>query len=452
MVHPTIRIALLSPYTGGNLGDATIQDAAIANLRGRLRDVEFSGISLNSQNFLERHGSNAFPLSASDYVARAPVQQEIARETANPRRSLPHLKKFLRAVPGLRSTSLTLKNAAKHLSREFRHGLAGYKFIRDHDLLLVCGGGQLDEEWGGPWGHPFALAKWAILSKVARVPYVIASVGAGKTRFRLSRVFLSIALRAADYRSYRDTNSRAIVSKFFHDALNDVVVPDLAFSIPATEIPPPADIRTLAGGRTIVAISPMAYAKPGVWPSPDANLYHQYLEQLAEVVSQLLRNNYFVVFVWSARSDESVIPELLSRLDKNSQTRLAGQSHFLKPVVWKDLLAALQSVDLLIASRLHSAILGFIALNPLVAISFDPKVDWVMKDLGQSDSVLAIRDFTGQQVIESLARLERRKQEVVQRLAAYRQQALEYSSPQYDAIARMALGRANRRAQTAYSN
>lgn len=45
------RIALLTPYNGGNLGDAAIQDAMIANLRSRLPDAQFSGICLNCDNF-----------------------------------------------------------------------------------------------------------------------------------------------------------------------------------------------------------------------------------------------------------------------------------------------------------------------------------------------------------------------------------------------------------------
>ena len=63
---PGPRIALLTPYTGGNLGDAAIQDALIANLRLRLPAVQFSGICLNGDNFVERHGSGFFPLCGSD--------------------------------------------------------------------------------------------------------------------------------------------------------------------------------------------------------------------------------------------------------------------------------------------------------------------------------------------------------------------------------------------------
>jgi len=35
-------------------------------------------------------------------------------------------------------------------------------------------------------------------------------------------------------------------------------------------------------------MSPIAYAKPGMWPSEDSALHHRYVEEMAEVVSQLL--------------------------------------------------------------------------------------------------------------------------------------------------------------------
>src|SRR5215813_12015498 len=48
---PRHRIALLTPYNGGNFGDAAIQDAMIANIRLRLPGAQFSGICLNCDNF-----------------------------------------------------------------------------------------------------------------------------------------------------------------------------------------------------------------------------------------------------------------------------------------------------------------------------------------------------------------------------------------------------------------
>ena len=51
---------------------------------------------------------------------------------------------------------------------EVRHSVEGYRFLRTQHLLVVSGGGQLTEEWGGAWQHPFGLFKWAILAQSSR--------------------------------------------------------------------------------------------------------------------------------------------------------------------------------------------------------------------------------------------------------------------------------------------
>lgn len=444
------RIALLTPYTGGNLGDGAIQDAMIANLRLRLPNAQFSGISLDSDNYLKRHGTGAFPLCASgiSFYGMSGTANTPAPDGAKQRGTLQgftsSLKAALRRVPGARGFVKAVKPSLKILRGEFRHCVDGYHFLRRHDLVVVCGGGQLDEEWGGPWGHPFALFKWAALSRLAGVPYAVASVGACKTTSKVSRFFLSAALRMARYRSYRDKNSREIAAGLFSRAMKDSVVPDLAFSLHPSELTEPAGFRAMARGRTIVAISPIVYAKPGHWPFADPDLYARYSDQLAELVSQLLRRDCFLVFVWSARSDKSVLPEIRYRLDERSKSLMSQQTYSPELTDWKDLLAVLQRADFLVASRLHSTIFGFLAQIPLVAISFDPKVDWAMQDLGQTESLLQIRNFTANEVLEALARLELRRDDVVKQLATYRQRALQITAAQSDALAQIAITNAKR--------
>jgi polysaccharide pyruvyl transferase WcaK-like protein len=309
--------------------------------------------------------------------------------------------------------------------------------------LVVSGGGQLDEEWGGPWGHPFTLFKWAILARIIQIPFVIASVGACKATSRTSRLFLSATLRLARYRSYRDKNSREFAAGLLQRAAGDSVVPDLAFSLLSSELPMPVGIHASAQGRTIVAISPIAYAKPGSWPNEDRALYDRYLQQMAHVVSELLERGYFLVIVWSDLSDTSVVPELLGGLDQKSKKRLAQQMHIPTIMTWKDLVALLLDVDFLIASRLHSAILGFVARRPTIAISFDPKVDWVMEDLGQTDYLLQIRDFAAKDVIEALHSLELRRELVMEQIASYLHGITSAFALQYDGLVELA--RASRR-------
>jgi polysaccharide pyruvyl transferase WcaK-like protein len=443
--EPPPRVALLTPYTGNNLGDAAIQDALIANLRDRLPGIQFSGICLDCDNFVERHGTDAFPLCAVNRPFHGMSQGRNTDQTGetgrtekgkNPR-AVP-LKRAVTRVPILGRVLKTTYTGAKSVWRECRHFLEGYRFLRKQDLVIVSGGGQLDEEWGGAWGHPFALFKWGVLARSARIPYVMASVGACKVSSATSRLFLSAALRLARYRSYRDKNSGRVAARLLQGATRDSIVPDLALSLPLSELPPPASIRPIAQGRTVVAISPIVYAKPQSWPHQDGALYDRYLQQMAQLVAHLLQREYFLVIVWSSLADKSVIPELLERLDEESKQRLKRQLHIPMITTWKDLVAVLQDVDFLIASRLHSAILAFLVRRPTIAVSFDPKVDWVMEEFHQNEYLLQIGDFTAREAIDALSRIELRRNSVLEQITSYRHRIIPDFALQYDALAELA--------------
>ncbi len=449
------RIALLTPYSGHNLGDAAIQDAIITNLRLRLPDAQFTGVCLNCDNYVDRHAANSFPLCgpgrhfygmSSGKVTDQPGTGGSAQpQPANEETSRGNwLRPLLKKVTPLWWCLKRMRAAARRIGGELRHWVQAYRFIRTQDVLIVAGGGQLDEEWGGPWAHPFVLFKWAVLARMARVPLAFASVGACRVNSRLCRVFLSIALHMAKYRSYRDKHSRVIASRLWQKAGSDVIVPDMAFSLLPSELPAPAGIRSMAQGRQVVAISSLAYGKPGSCVYEDAPLHNRYLQQMARITSEFLRRDYFVVMVCSALGDDDhVIPEILERLDDQSKERAARQLHVPAIVTWQDLVALLQDVDLLVASRLHSTILGFMTKTPAVAISFDPKVDWVMEDLGQTEYLFQLRDFTAEDVINAIDRLESRRDSVMDRIGLYPKQVLPAFAVQYDALAKIA--RAGRR-------
>ena len=443
------RVALLTPYTGGNLGDAAIQDAVIANLRRRMPGTEFLGITLSDDNFLKQHGAGAFPLLAAPVWP--PFRRNQEPNTAERCANLsdhPARKNQAGAIRRVLRRVLVwlpfLKRARAGMAvvvGEILHSWEGYRVIRRQDLLIVSGGGQLDERWGGPWRLPFAVCKWALLARAARVPCVLVSVGACQVTSWTARRFFSSALRMCCYRSYRDAKTRAITASFWPCATQDSVVADLAFSLSDSELPSPVrDIRTMARGRPVIAVSPIAYGKPGNWPTPDPALHNRYVRQMAQVMGCLARRGYFVVLVCSSLGDdEGVIPNLMGLLDEETRRSLDGQIHFPKIQTWSDLVAVLSDVDYLIASRLHGAILGFLSGVPAVAISFHPKVDWLMDELHLTDYLLQIADFTAEEVLHALDQIHVHRDAVLERIRSYRQSIIPASSQQYDYLAALAL-------------
>ena len=436
------RIALLTPYSGNNFGDAAIIDSIISHLRARIPVVHFSGISLNCENFIDRHGDLAFPLCGFSRpfhgmaVRRAPGATASERIAVSKlRRALHSIRGILNRVPGLVGALKSIRGLVRDTWSELLHSVRGYRFLRLHDRLIIAGGGQLDEEWGGPWGHPFSLFKWSVLARIAHVPCEFVSVGASKVDSRISRVFLSMALRLSQSRSYRDQHSKGIAAGLFRGAIEDSVVPDVAFSAPEVDRPSSSAIRAAANGRTIIAVSPICYARPGSWPQEDAKSYEHYLHQMSQVISELLERNYFVVMFRSALSDGNVIKEISDDLDERSQVASPNQIYVPSINSWRDLLSLLRDVDIVIASRLHSAILSFVANKPTIAISFDAKVDRIMEDLGQTDYLLHINNFSVGDIMNALCRVEKKRNIVAEEIAAHVREARSALGPQFDIIA-----------------
>lgn len=444
-------IALLTPYSGGNFGDAAIQDSMILNLRARMPNARFLGITLNCQNFVKQHGAAAFPMLASlleqhrDFPRSAedPRSKPDSRMATGSRHFTGYSRDLLRRVPGARRTVRAIGSMRTVLRRELTHWVEGYRTLRSQDALFLSGGGQLDEEYGGPWRLPYAYFKWTLLAQLARVPCAMVSVGTGKIESIGSRLFVSAALRMCCYRSFRETRSKTAVARFFGGTANDAVIPDLAFSLPEAALPAPSmEIRTKAGKRPVVALSPIAYAKPINWPTADRALYERYVEQMAQIVSRLSEQGYFIVVVCSSMGDdESVVPDIVSRLDPHLSGHIESAMYLPWAKTWRELVAVLQQADYLVASRLHGIILSFVSQTPAVAISFDPKVDWVMQDLDQSEYLLSIRTFTAADVLTALGRLRSGREGAVRQLKSFRQNALSGSgsAEQYDYIAQLAL-------------
>ena len=162
--------ALVTPYTGGNLGDGAIQEAVIWNIRSRFPNASIYGITLNPPDTVERHGILSYPISGflwPGYKVASPSRVGLPSSSgAQPSgyaRVRSKVGKCLASVPSHIARFLLPRGWRWFIRTEMTHVLKGFSFLKDVDLLIFSGGGQLDDGWGGAWGHPYALLKWAVL-------------------------------------------------------------------------------------------------------------------------------------------------------------------------------------------------------------------------------------------------------------------------------------------------
>lgn len=385
-----IRIALLTPYLGSNLGDAAIQEAVILNLKKRIPGAEFCLISYCPDQTSYIHKVSAFPIGAitfSDCSLREYLPCEVvSRSTAASVRveaieegdNDPWFKwKPQWTVSGM------LPRFIENWLREGVHTYRAGKIVKTFSMLVVSGGGQLDEYWGGALRQPYALFKWTLLMKLlkrrAGGRCVFLSMGACVLESALAKYFVSKALKRADYKSYRDTVSMA-VARSLRSSLQDSVVPDLAFSYDISEWrnSPRTGVR-----RCVVGVSPIAFLSDK-WPDRNRQAYKRYISEMAELVKYLSHEGYEVSLFSTDTADLDALSDVQDAITA-SECPEGVRVGTVDTTSLPSLFAHLQRCDYVVASRLHGVILAHRMRIPVVAISYDRKVAWHMNQMGMDD-------------------------------------------------------------------
>lgn len=389
------RVALLSPYSD-NLGDAAILSSIIQNAYARLRQVEFFAFTLNPEVMRRQHGIDGTYLTETpreNYFWGCPRSNgESRNEKAKPR--VP-LRETLKRVTVLRVTVRWMRI----VRLELVHTAKVAKALRTCDLVLIAGGGALDEFWGGPWGHPWTLFKFAVLCRLFRISLGFISVGKCAVEKPLSRLFIRYALRVAGIRTYRDDTSLAAASGLFRQP-EDRVCPDLAYGycLPAQSAGSRFRDRS---EKPVVALSPIACYDPRVWPVKDGSRYKRYVAELAKAVDCLLDQGCRIVLFTTDSPDCRAADDLLAASQYSTANR--GLIRVLPgpPAQTIDgLMRELCAVDLVIASRLHGVLLSHLVELPVLAIAYDPKVDVHMKAIGQEAYCLKFDHFSARELID----------------------------------------------------
>lgn len=409
-VHP--RFALVSPTGYGNLGDEAIIHSLTYAIRLRVPDAEVVGFTQNPGDTTVRHGIVAYTCSGISIPGYKitdvpPVRTSAAVPAMSP--LIARARGAVARLPWLRRAGQLGRLAAS----EVRHRRLSAERIRDFDAVIVAGGGQLDDLWGGALGHPYTLARWGALARRAGARFLILSVGTGRLATPLSRLLVRRALALASYRSFRDERSRSLVAL---PSLTrcDPIVPDLAFALP----PGLRGAMTIRGGKPVVALSPMAYADPRVWPIPDAARYRRHIQSFTDLGVRLVEAGHPVVLFATGGSDGRPVDELLAaaraRLTPERRALLSAPS--LGGV--GDLMATLSSVDVVISARLHGIILAHVAGLPALAISHERKVRTLMEDMGHARYCHDIDDLDPRGAWQDLLDLLARRPELAAHIAA----------------------------------
>jgi polysaccharide pyruvyl transferase WcaK-like protein len=374
----------------------------IANLLLRIPGVEIVGITLSPEDTQSRHGIVTFPITETyRETYRLVGSRRFAVGHSKTPSKLRFVKEALKRIKWLQKAV----RLARTVRQEGQHIVCAARLVRTLDRVIVAGGGALDEFWGGPWGHPWTLLKFAVLSRLFGVSYLFVSVGACMLDHRLSRGFVGGALSLAQYRSYRDHNSYTEM-KAMHPRLSGTVSPDLAFGYCCPLLPSLRN-RPFVAKQLLIAVSPIAFCDPRVWPLKDGVRYARYLQQMAGFLKWIIENGHELLLFATDGPDADTVNDLLGILSVESVDTSGIQVLPGPPEqTTEKLLQRLCHADFVIASRLHGIILSHLIAVPVVALSYDRKVDIYMKEIGQPAYCMSIDLFTSTTLTERFTALQ----------------------------------------------
>lgn len=382
-LHQPKRIGLFGLFGSGNSGNDASLEAMVGFLRQVRPDAELVCFC-------------ACSAGADDVVTRTLDLPAIPFALARPKAGLLRiLDRFSLQVP-----------------RQLASLVRALVQMRRLEVLIIPGTGILDDFQESPLGMPLVLFGWCLAAKLCRARIAFVSIGAGPIEHPLSRWLMTSAIAMADYRSYRDTGSRAFMERIGFDTRNDAVYPDIAFKVPEPSLPPRHDAdRPLA-----VGVGVMSYHGWRTDRCRGAAIYETYIAKISQFVLWLLDQGHAVRILMGAEGDRQAMADLVARVAAATpgvpQNRLhADPVHSLH-----ELMQQIAETDMVVATRFHNIVSALKLRKPTVSLGYAQKNDLLMAEMGLGGFCQHIEDLDLRLLFEQFEQLRANRKQYEERL------------------------------------
>lgn len=302
--------------------------------------------------------------------------------------------------------------AAQHQMRAvYRMNLSSVRqALRESDLLL-SGGGSLLQDTTSMRSLLYYL--WvARMAHSLGIPVMFYAQGIGPLRRAMSRTLVRMVANRAAYITVRDTKSAQLLRSLGVTFPNIEVTADPAFALSVAD---PAEVATLYAAENLPLTEPMI----GVALRPWGKTGESPVEEYAKLLPALEKQCHARVVLLPMHHPEDVeFAETVAQHTGCPEAFPLVRGVY-TPEVLLGLIARMQAV---VAMRLHALIFAARVAVPLYALSYDPKVESLMRQLGLTDSLDSWRGLEPEKTAGNVAALLRDRQ---QRIATLRAQSEE---------------------------
>jgi polysaccharide pyruvyl transferase WcaK-like protein len=285
-------------------------------------------------------------------------------------------------------------------------------WVRRHEVVIVPGAGVLEASLPMiPRGFPYALFLLSTTARLTGTRVALVSVGAGTVNQPLTRWFFNTAARLATYRSYRDPGAKEAMRRRGLDVSSDHVFPDLAFALE-----PPAGG---AADEQLVAVGVMAYYGTNDERRQADEIHARYVATMKSFVRWLADGGRRVLLVVGDAngSDGEVVQEILADIAASRPGLESGAVTSAAVTSYADVMRFLLPVNSAVAIRYHNILCALKLGKPTISISYSPKHDVLMDEMGLPGFCLDVSTLDVDELIDRFTDLEKRAPELRQVLA-----------------------------------
>jgi polysaccharide pyruvyl transferase WcaK-like protein len=401
------KVAFFGIFGIHNLGNECTLQSILQGARRYLPSSDIYAISFDPSDTLRRHGLTAIPVTKQTFSH--PSRSGFIGRLAKPFRVLRRIK------------------------NEILDWAAAVKALRGTDLVIMTGTGMLTDYLTTALGFPYHVFRWTAAARLAGCKVRFVGVGVGPIYGKLSRWFITKALSLADYRSFRDQNSKNRIRKngFIRD--KDPVFPDLVFSLAEESLG-----KRPAGDGEVrqVGLGVMDHRDVHMWSDEEHQArYAAYLQKMCEFTQWLVSHNYSVrILQGDARHDAATRAELKALLGQRGIQYDESGIHDEGGDSVEDLIAQIAKADIVVSPRFHNLLLGLMMDIPAISISYDPKNDCLLEGVGLGDYRQALTELDVNKLIDQFTRLRAQVEQVKPLIA---EKSVEYRAlleDQYELI------------------
>lgn len=374
------KILISGGWGYGNIGDNAILAAFLNAASPHFSDSDWKILSYDQTEIEVNHGIKA--------------EISIHRLIEN-RKILP--QRLARILPVRR---MKLEHIVKFASRELCQ-------IGDADILVMCGGGYFNGAWPSMADAQYALIRAA---KERGTKTMILGQSLGPFSETEIQGELARHLKMVDVVAVRDQISFEICKSVLGDVDNLHLTADLANLLPVGF----SGKNLVANDRPKLGLMvqyPRAkHSKNNLMSRNRKQSRENYFNEIVSAVTRFVCNTAFDVVVipstsWDRGACKVIHALLLAQ---------GVQATYKEPQVVTDFIAECQGVSMMLSTNMHPLIIAATAAVPVVALSYHYKTDHFMSELGLSDYVRDIDDFSADILMDLLTTAWQKRDQIAE--------------------------------------